>query len=121
MNKESIFDLQNIDCNCNDCGYMTRDFEAFKKWESFHKQIQLQEFERKKQKAFEVAENCEDPKGKESLFRIANKMEFSFDKSGLMQYGTCGLKNNIQVSFIPNTCQIETQDCFKHRKTMCKS
>ncbi len=30
MDKESIFELQKIDCNCNDCIYMVRDFETKK-------------------------------------------------------------------------------------------
>lgn len=32
-----------------------------------------------------------------------------------VQYGNCN-KLNKPVGFIPNTCQIETQDCFKHRR-----
>ena len=28
MDKESIFDLQKIDCNCNDCKYLVRDFRT---------------------------------------------------------------------------------------------
>lgn len=32
-----------------------------------------------------------------------------------INYGNC-LKFNKPVSFIPNNCQLETQDCFKHRK-----
>jgi hypothetical protein len=38
--------------------------------------------------------------------------------SGLMDrlnFGNCS-KLNKPVSFIPNTCQIETQKCFEHRK-----
>lgn len=35
-------------------------------------------------------------------------------KSGL-SYGIC-TKFNKPVSFIANTCQVETQDCFVHRK-----
>ena len=31
------------------------------------------------------------------------------------QYGNCS-KLNKPVSFIPNTCQIDTQDCFEHRR-----
>ena len=32
MNRESIVELQKIDCNCNDCKFMVRDFgnENFK-------------------------------------------------------------------------------------------
>lgn len=30
MTKESLIELQKIDCNCNDCEYMNRDFERYK-------------------------------------------------------------------------------------------
>jgi len=33
----------------------------------------------------------------------------------LINYGDC-TKFNKAVSFIPNTCQLETQDCFEHRR-----
>lgn len=32
-----------------------------------------------------------------------------------IQYGKC-VKFNKPVSFIPATCQIETQNCFEHRR-----
>ena len=32
-----------------------------------------------------------------------------------VNYGNC-TKLNKPVSFIPNWCQIETQDCFEHRR-----
>jgi hypothetical protein len=69
-------ELQQIDCNCNDCKFMVRDFEMLNK----HKQ--------------------------------------SYSGTGLMDklnFGKC-TKFSKSVSFIPNTCQLETQDCFEHRK-----
>ena len=69
-------ELQLIDCNCNDCKHMVRDFEKLAK----HKD--------------------------------------SFKGTGLMDrlaFGNC-TKFAKDVSFIPNTCQIETQQCFEHRK-----
>lgn len=30
MDKESIYELQKIDCNCNNCGYFVRDIEKTK-------------------------------------------------------------------------------------------
>lgn len=32
-----------------------------------------------------------------------------------INYGNCE-KFNKPVSFIPNTCQIDTQECFEHRR-----
>lgn len=31
MDKESIYELQKIDCNCNDCKYFERDIEKTKR------------------------------------------------------------------------------------------
>ena len=44
MDKESIYELQKIDCNCNDCKFMVRDFEKFKKWENWNREMQLSDF-----------------------------------------------------------------------------
>jgi hypothetical protein len=76
MTKDSIFELQKIDCNCNDCKFMVRNFEKLKA----HKK--------------------------------------TYEETGLMDnlnFGQCS-KFNKPVSFIPNICQLETQNCFKHRK-----
>lgn len=77
MDKESIYLLQKIDCNCNDCIYMVRDFNKMKSFDFLHV-------------------------GQEKASHRVN-------------YGHCN-KFNKSVSFIPNTCQLETQNCFKHRR-----
>lgn len=94
---------------------MDRDFETYKKWELFHKDLQQKEFDKKKSDAFRIANECQDEKGKITLLSIANKMNFMFDKGGLIQYGDCK-KFNKPVSFLVGTCQLETQQCFKHRR-----
>lgn len=76
MDKESVYLLQKIDCNCNDCYFMKRDFEKLER----HKK--------------------------------------SYEGTGLMdrlEFGNCE-KFSKPVSFIPVTCQIETQSCFSHRR-----
>ena len=43
----------------------------------------------------------------------------SYEGTGLMdrlEFGGC-IKFNKPVSFIPKTCQLETQQCFKNRRT----
>ncbi len=70
MTKESLIELQKIDCNCNDCKHMQRDLSK--------------------------------PPKKE--------------KPSPINYGDC-LKFNKPVSFIPNTCQLDTQKCFTHRRS----
>ena len=69
-------ELQNIDCNCNNCKHMVRDIEKYKSYNELH--------------GYE----------KNAAHRV--------------QYGQCG-KFDKPVSFIPNTCQIDTQQCFENR------
>lgn len=115
MDKESIYQLQKIDCNCNDCKFMVRDLATYQKWYDYHFNLDLIEFENRKAKAIEDAKNIEDERGRESMLRIAHKMKHQFDKSKLLQYGNCE-KYGKSVSFIPATCQLETQQCFEHRR-----
>jgi hypothetical protein len=77
MDKESIYELQKIDCNCNDCKFMIRDIEKRKQYDYLHE-------------------------GQKNAKHRIN-------------YGKCS-KFNKEVSFIPNHCQLDTQECFKHRK-----
>ncbi len=36
MDKESILELQKLDCNCNDCVFMIRDFDKMKSYDHLH-------------------------------------------------------------------------------------
>lgn len=114
LDKQSIYLLQLIDCNCNDCFHMERDFFTYGKWEALERIRQNLEFDRKKAEALKIAEACEDPQGKQTLMHAWRKMRFMFDRQYLLNYGNCK-KLNKPVSFIPNICQLETQQCFEHR------
>jgi len=82
MDKESRIELQKIDCNCNDCKFMVRDFEKYRDYDYLYKNSQ----------------------GKVT------------HPSHRINYGKC-TKFNKDVSFIPNVCQLENQECFEHRKS----
>lgn len=62
--------------------------------------------------------NCNDCK---FMIRDTQKLKQHLDGykglgiSDNLQFGTC-TKFNKPVNFIPNVCQIETQNCFTHRK-----
>lgn len=77
MDKESIIELQKIDCNCNDCVFMVRDFYKRKYFDKIH--------------------------------------EGQLNASHRPNYGIC-TEFKKSVTFIPNTIQLHTQDCFRHRK-----
>lgn len=62
--------------------------------------------------------NCNDCK---FMMRDMEKLELhkqSYEGTGIMDrlaFGNC-VKFDKPVSFIPMTCQLETQKCFEHRK-----
>jgi len=92
-----MIELQKIDCNCNDCNFMVRDIEKYKKSLSTHRKWRLDSFEKRK-----------------LLTGYSDKFQFN-KKEVSINYGRCN-KLNKNVLFIPNTCQLETQECFNHRK-----
>lgn len=99
ITKEGKYLLQKLDCNCNDCGFMSRDFVAYKKWEDWNLKLQQEAF-------------AKDPNRKPND-------KFQFDKSSVLSYGICEKFKDIfkstEISFIPNTFQLNTQTCFVHR------
>ena len=120
MDKDSLILFQKIDCNCNDCKFMNREFDKYKKSQELHHKWQLDHFNGAKKrviaKANEWKEKDEIQKY-ENLMNEANKMNFIFDKSTtIINYGNC-TKLNKEVNFVPNVCQLDTQDCFEHRRT----
>ncbi len=117
MDSESTYELQLIDCNCNNCIFMYRDLDKWQKNHDIQKDIKLAEFELEKEKAISEANLIEDEANRNGMLRVANKMKFQFDKSKLMGYGKCS-KFGKAVSFIPNICQLETQGYFIHRKQL---
>lgn len=122
-NRADIIALQNIDCNCNNCIFMERDMAEYDKWRKFHYDMQQQIFGTKKAKAINdamalVATKPMEPaikKAYDILLQKAWDMEFMFEKNKI-NYGNCS-KFKKPVSFIPDTCQLDTQICFVNRST----
>lgn len=117
MDKESQYYLQCLDCNCNECIHMERDFEKFKKWENYWREYDEKEFNKKKKHAIKVAKEQTDPVAKQTLLTKAEKMRFIFEKNNLTNYGRCK-KFCKDISFIPQTFQLNTQHCFEHRRKL---
>lgn len=119
MDKESIYELQKIDCNCNNCIYMQRNMQRFEKSLNNHYLWQWDYFCSIRNNLIKKAKYWKDRFYDlvkwDFLLTEAEKMKFQFDKSTCMiNYGSCN-KLNKEVSFIPNTCQLNTQNCFVHR------
>lgn len=120
MTKESAYELQKIDCNCNNCLHMQRDLKRFEESLSLHHKWQLDYFNVVKANLLKKANEWKN-KGqldKAAVLIIeAESMKFQFNKiTCRINYGHCSYFEK-PVSFIPNTCQLETQSCFKHRSS----
>ena len=130
MDTQSTYLLQLIDCNCNDCKYMVRDFDRLEQAKSQHCEWQLNLFNSTKSNLIKKADDWlrrnEIEKNKEKqilnvdkakqIMKQVEKMKFVFEYDSPIAYGNCS-KLNKPVTFIPNVCQIETQECFEHRKS----
>jgi hypothetical protein len=103
---------------------MERDFTEYGKWEAFHLTMQQEMFGARKAKAINDAQALLDTNPTDAasitayntLLWKAWQMEFRFEKNSI-NYGKCN-KFNKPVSFIPETCQLDTQHCFEHRKSI---
>lgn len=120
MDKESTIALQKIDCNCNDCIFMQRSADKFSESLDKHYKWQKDYFETIRNKILEKAKWWKDIKKEidkhDALMKEVNGMKFQFDKKeAIIHYGYCE-KLHKDISFIPNTIQLDTQECFKHRR-----
>lgn len=131
LKKEGICALQRIDCNCNDCGFLERLQNKLNEAVANDKLYQEEFFnitiERKINKTLNDIENLEKHrslirnaddkiKGKQNYLSLLKKKKFGYQgQKTQSQYGRC-LNFDKEITFFPNTCQIETQKCFIHRK-----
>lgn len=118
MDKESIYELQRIDTNCNDCVFMNRDLEAhahFKqKWDEYD--VWFFESHKRKLKLQASDELSKgDLEGYKRFLKMADNLKMSPAQKSKINYGHCQQKN-IKVMFLPNNCTPENSGCFKHRK-----
>ncbi len=124
MDKESIYLLQNLDCNCNDCKFMHRDMVEYNLWKGYTEHLQYVIFLRARMQVFKTAGyhfGKGNIKTAKQFDDKARKMKFQFDTAELTtSYGICLNRKgkwNQPVTFIPNTIQLDTQHCFVHRRS----
>lgn len=124
MTKESKYELQLIDCNCNDCKFMQRDIPKYNHSKTLHHLWNRRYFDvlnkKKLDKAQKWLDKLEDEgvnEWEKALFLIeeVNNAKFMFNNDAHISFGDC-TKFKKPVQFIANTCQLDTQDCFEHRK-----
>ena len=117
--KESKYEEQKINCNCNDCIYLERDFialeESKKRNRSYYawsyKYRRCNKLKRAK-KALEGTET--NQKRHDALLEERSNLSLDTSFRSGLSFGKCR-KLEKDITFIPNLLQIETQGCFKHR------
>jgi len=118
--KDAAMMLQCVDCNCNDCLFMKRDVDRLKQSLRLHNQWQLNYFNVIKNNLLKKASDWISrgfPDKTKVLMSQVDKMKFQFDRKVVaIHYGYCD-KFKKPVSFIPNICQLDTQECFLHRRS----
>ena len=119
MDKESRIEFQKIDCNCSDCKHIERSLVKRQQSVDKHYLWQKNGFDIKRMKILKRVEFWNKKQESEKaklLLKEVRKMVFQFDESECaIHFGECK-KLNKDVSFIPNICQLETQECFEHRR-----
>lgn len=118
MDKESIIALQRIDCNCNDCIFMVRDFDRLKASAALRDSWQQATFDANRDSILRDAADYDKrgfPDKAANMRKIASRMKYAFMNDSKIAYGSC-TKFDRPVSFIPETLQLDTQECFKHRR-----
>jgi len=136
MKEENQIALQNLDCNCNNCKYMVRDFHRQNYWIKCHDTWAYMHFlairdkiTREIRKKIKqnirlrnlgygglIEKNLVSIKHMAEQKAIMNRKGYQLNKKEVsIQYGECD-KFNKDISFIPNVLQLDTQECFKNRK-----
>lgn len=131
MDKQSAYELQKIDCNCNDCGFLIRNLDKKNNLIIEDKILQEEMFWLTKNRKIERIQGYIDNLKKYiNLIKGADRKierktialdqvkqsshSYQGDRIPIL-YGTC-TKYGKEISFQPNICQLDTQQCFVHRK-----
>lgn len=116
MDRESIRLLQIVDSNCNDCKHMVRRNDRLEASKKYARHLDARHLVGMRRTYMEEI-NKRLEKGRDVSGLIYERARVTTNKgyrSGIA-FGDCA-KLNKPVQFIPNTCQLDTQTCFEHRR-----
>lgn len=116
MTKESIIELQSLDCNCNDCKFMERRTDLYNEAVAKDKAEQLWLFRRLKALRIWRARGTKNEIRRKEALKVALKLTHTYtpQKTAIL-YGGCHKFGQL-ITFIPNILQLHTQKCFEHRR-----
>ncbi len=120
MDKESIILKQEVDCNCNDCGHFVRSSEALNASKKRHRQWAAASIRMRRKRFWEEAQKALGAGKRDSCTELLREhSRVTVDKgykAGLV-FGRCA-KYNKPIQTVSNVCQVDTQECFVHRRRM---
>jgi len=97
---------------------MVRDFDRLEESKQFWRDYGKWSFDLrrslKKEKALSARESGNMDRYN-ALMNERAKIKLDESRNSGLSYGQC-VKFDKPVSFLPNTCMLETQSCFEHRK-----
>lgn len=122
IDRESIILRQEVDCNCNDCGHFVRSADALNASKKRHRQWVFLGIRTRRRHFWEEVQKALG-KGKMESYHalLRERSRVAVDKSykaGLV-FGTCA-KFNRAIETVPNVCQVDTQECFVHRRKVIR-
>lgn len=109
-----------MDCNCNDCGFYVRNLEKYNAAIEEDKVSQFASFNWVKQRRIDDANELKKTQPEKAWHALdaAKKMSYSYrGQRNNVHYGLC-TKFNKDRTILPNTLQLDTQECFVHRKML---
>jgi hypothetical protein len=99
---------------------MIRDNNRLKDSKELHRKWAESSWKRRREKVLSAAKDAKErgnTSSYEELMKEYKSLKPDYSYTSKILYGTCEPVNE-EISFIPNTCQLHTQDCFQHRRTI---
>lgn len=111
LSTESAIELQKFDCNCSDCKHLLRNNYRKQIEDEWRRKLDFEEWNKQREADLFVALTLLD---KTMLYEITNRR--FLPRKPQMAFGYCKLFELKEISFLPGVLQLETQQCFEHRR-----
>lgn len=118
MSKDSAILLQNLDCNCNNCKFMERDFATLCHAQKDNRDYYAWSYRKRRANMWSRAKQAlaaGNQKRHDDILKLRTELRLDTSYKSGLYFGVCR-KFEKPISFIPNIFQFETQRCFENRK-----
>ncbi len=117
MTPESRKLFQEIDCNCNDCKFFIRDIDALNRSKKLHRKWDANRIRTLRTHYWNEAQReIEKPNKYNGLMNERSRVSVDTGYRTGLVFGNCS-KFDSPIATVPNACQVNTQECFVHRRS----